>query len=102
MDRLLPLLPGPAARAMADPAALPDLPREAAWLLALLLATLWLALRIRLLRARQARRGPGDPPVPAWPWLVRLAGRPWILPALAALALLLLAAAWILASMHGA
>lgn len=102
MRRLLLPLPGPTATFLHDPAALPELPREAAWLLALLLATIWIALRIRLLRARQARRGPDDPPAPAWPWLARLSKEPWILPALAVLALLLLAAAaWVFASRPG-
>ncbi len=71
---------------------LPDLPPPAPFLLAALVLTFWLAMRVQILRRRQARRGPGDGPVPAWGWLRALAAQPWILPALAALAALLAAA----------
>ena len=77
---------------MISSANLPDTPQPAPFLLAALLLTFWLAMRIRILRRRRARRGPGDEPVPAWRWLAALADRAWILPALGVLALALAAA----------
>lgn len=71
---------------------LPDLPPPTPFLLALLVLTFWLAMRIRILRRMQARRGPDDAPVPAWGWLRAVAATTWILPALAVLAVLLAAA----------
>ena len=74
---------------MLRPEELPDLPPPTPFLLAALVSTFWLAMRIGILRRQQARRGPGDAPVPAWGWLATLAATPWILPALAFLAGLL-------------
>jgi len=68
---------------------LPDLPAPTPFLLAALLLTFWLAMRIRILRRRQARRGAGDAPVGTWAWLERLAARPRVLPTLAVLGALL-------------
>lgn len=73
---------------------LPDLPPLTPFLLAALILTFWLAMRIDILRRQQARRDPGEPPVPAWGWLETLAAKTWILPALVlAAALLALAVA---------
>ena len=68
---------------------LPDLPPLAPFLLAALVLTFWLAMRIHLLRRQQARRGPGEASVPAWGWLAALAATTWILPVLAVVAALL-------------
>lgn len=82
----LPLLPA------LDLEQLPDLPPPVPFLLALLVLTFWLAMRIHILRRMQARRGSDDAPAPAWRWLRALAATPWIMPALAVLAVLLAAA----------
>ena len=70
---------------------LPDLPPPTPYLIVALLLTFWLAMRIRILRRRQARRQPGETAPEAWGWLCAAAAKPWILPALAVLALLLAA-----------
>ena len=70
---------------------LPDLPPPTPFLLALLMITWWLHLRIGILR-RQALRGPDEPPVRTWGWLRWLSEQPWIGKALATVALLLVAA----------
>ncbi len=71
---------------------LPPLPEPATWLIIGLLLVFWLTMRIRILRRRQARRGPDEAPFPAWDWMRTLAALPWMLPALAVLAVLLVAA----------
>ena len=68
-----------------------------AYLLAALIAVFWLAMRIRILRRREARRDEGQAPVPAWGWLRALAATPWILPLLAGVAGALALAAALLA-----
>ncbi|MHC5009696.1 MAG: hypothetical protein ACYTG6_01965 [Planctomycetota bacterium] len=80
---------------MSRPDPFPDLPPGTPFLLALLVGTGWLAVRIRIARRRAGRRGPEDPPPEGWPWTHRLAATRWVLPALGVLALLLAAAtAW--------
>lgn len=71
---------------------LPDLPPPTPFLLIALALTFWLAMRIRILRRQQARRQPGESPVPAWSWLRHLAATSWILPALGVAAVVLAAA----------
>jgi hypothetical protein len=51
-----------------------------------LVCLLWLALRIHVLRHRQAQRNPDEPPVDAPAWMLRLAGWPGTYPLLAVLA----------------
>lgn len=68
---------------------LPDLPPPTPFLLAALLLTFWLTMRIRILRRRQERREEGDAPVKSWAWLRALAATTWILPLLAGIATLL-------------
>jgi hypothetical protein len=83
---------------MPDPDGLPRLSPLAGWLLALLLVCLWLALRVRILRRRAAAREEGEAPPNAARWLTRLAASPRTLPAVAAVAVVLvLALAWALA-----
>ena len=65
---------------------LPNLPPPTPYFIVGLLLTFWLAMRIRILRRRQARRGPEAESPAAWAWLRALAAKPWILPALAGLA----------------
>jgi hypothetical protein len=68
---------------------LPRLPGPTPWLIAALLLVFWVAMRIRILRRRQARRGADDDPVATWGWLEALAAKPRVLPVLAVLAALL-------------
>ena len=68
---------------------LPDLPPLTPFLLAALVLTFWLMMRIHLVRRQQARRGLDEAPVPAWGWLAALAEATWILPVLAVVAVLL-------------
>jgi hypothetical protein len=69
-------------------ATLDNLPPLSSWATAGLVGLLlvfWLGMRIRILRGRQARRGPDEAPVPAPRWMRALADEAWILPVLAAL-----------------
>lgn len=68
---------------------LPDLPEPAAWLAVGLVLVLWIGVRVRILRRRQARRGADDPLVPAWRWLRALAAWPGSMPLLVAIGALL-------------
>jgi ABC-type Fe3+ transport system permease subunit len=71
---------------------LPDLPPAVPFLLVALVVTVWLALRIRLLRRRKARRETGEPEVREWGWLRAFAAKTWAVPTLVLVALLLVAA----------
>lgn len=91
------LLYAPTLLGWSNPEDLAPLPRPATYLIAAALVTIWMILRVQILRRRDALRAEdGEPPLEAWRWLRWLADHRMSVTVLTAIALSLLAAAGVL------